>query len=495
MPYKAFKKGDKFAVHKIDDKDMPMGAALGMHDTMDAATKQVAALYVQEKKKPKPAAESVRLEEREFSADQREKLAGKGAAMEDGSFPIATRQDLQNAVQAIGRAKNPEAAKAHIKKRARAMGLTDLLPEKWRESDGDLRTGYFRELVNLAESNLDDAEFIAKGVTIIKPGFSNNMDRVIRHPRYYPHKTLTEAVKVFEGTSAFANHPRRDDEENLPERDIRDKVGYYSDVRQSDSGALVGDLHIVGEARQWLWPMIQETKRKPDYVEVSINAIGQTRLGEAEGRKAAVVESIVISKSADIVTRGAAGGSFAGALLASDGDDMTRDLLAAMTYEEWREANPAHLKQLKREWQSARDSKALETAQTELESTRLQLTALQESNQADQAALEKYRRAELADRLLSESALPHRLREAIRADLLSQDEAGMKTIIERERVKHIAAPKTPPPVSGAGRRTETRSAQGVTTAPVFEALGIRDARLVPLPNETPEQWRKRIDNL
>jgi len=66
-----------------------------------------------------------------FNANQRKNLAKSGAAMPDGSFPIRNRSDLKNAIQAIGRAKNPAAAKAHIKKRARALGLTSLLPEGW----------------------------------------------------------------------------------------------------------------------------------------------------------------------------------------------------------------------------------------------------------------------------------------------------------------------------------------------------------------------------
>lgn len=68
---------------------------------------------------------------REFSTEQRQKQADKGNAMPDGSFPIANIQDLKNAIQAVGRAKNPAAAKAHIKKRARALGAENLIPEGW----------------------------------------------------------------------------------------------------------------------------------------------------------------------------------------------------------------------------------------------------------------------------------------------------------------------------------------------------------------------------
>jgi phage I-like protein len=68
---------------------------------------------------------------RDFNEKQRQKAADSGAAMPDGSFPIETEQDLRNAIHAIGRAKDPAAAKAHIKKRAAALGRADLVPEGW----------------------------------------------------------------------------------------------------------------------------------------------------------------------------------------------------------------------------------------------------------------------------------------------------------------------------------------------------------------------------
>lgn len=51
--------------------------------------------------------------------------------MPDGSFPIRNRSDLRNALRALGRARNPEAARVHIAHRARAMGLTGMLPGTW----------------------------------------------------------------------------------------------------------------------------------------------------------------------------------------------------------------------------------------------------------------------------------------------------------------------------------------------------------------------------
>lgn len=68
---------------------------------------------------------------RDFNTKQRDKMAKTGAALPGGGFPIANAQDLRNAIQAIGRAKDPAAARAHIIQRARALGLTKLLPEGW----------------------------------------------------------------------------------------------------------------------------------------------------------------------------------------------------------------------------------------------------------------------------------------------------------------------------------------------------------------------------
>ena len=67
------------------------------------------------------------------SRDKRESLAKEGKAMKDGSFPIRNLEDLKNAIQAHGRAKDVAAAKKHIVKRARALGKYDLIPDEWKK--------------------------------------------------------------------------------------------------------------------------------------------------------------------------------------------------------------------------------------------------------------------------------------------------------------------------------------------------------------------------
>jgi len=85
-----------------------------------------------------------------FSEERRMDLAKDGMAMEDGSYPIVSEGDLRNAIQAFGRAKDKEATKKHIMKRARALKLESLIPANWI-AGGEEKSS----------NGLSDAEFMA----------------------------------------------------------------------------------------------------------------------------------------------------------------------------------------------------------------------------------------------------------------------------------------------------------------------------------------------
>lgn len=67
----------------------------------------------------------------DISTDARKAAADKGEAMPDGSYPIRNKQDLARAILALGRATDPQAVKAFIIKRARALNAVDVLPKSW----------------------------------------------------------------------------------------------------------------------------------------------------------------------------------------------------------------------------------------------------------------------------------------------------------------------------------------------------------------------------
>jgi hypothetical protein len=71
------------------------------------------------------------LTQSDFNAVQRKSMAKQGLALPDGSFPIVSKTDLKNAIQAIGRAKNRDKAKKHIIRRAKALGALKMLPDSW----------------------------------------------------------------------------------------------------------------------------------------------------------------------------------------------------------------------------------------------------------------------------------------------------------------------------------------------------------------------------
>lgn len=70
---------------------------------------------------------------RDYTAQERRDAADNGDAMPDGSFPIHNRSDLHNAIHLAGNAKNPAAARAHIMRRARALGLESMIPADWQK--------------------------------------------------------------------------------------------------------------------------------------------------------------------------------------------------------------------------------------------------------------------------------------------------------------------------------------------------------------------------
>jgi len=88
-------------------------------------------------------------EKREYSTASRERMSESGNAMPDGSFPIANRADLMNAIRSVGRAKDYEKAKAHIIRRAKELNAVDMLPEDWNSMARKGMTGWGGSLFDL----------------------------------------------------------------------------------------------------------------------------------------------------------------------------------------------------------------------------------------------------------------------------------------------------------------------------------------------------------
>lgn len=71
-----------------------------------------------------------------YNAKQRREMAKLGQALPDGSYPIKTRKDLENAISLVGLGNAPDKViKEHIIKRAKAIDALSMIPPKWMGSE------------------------------------------------------------------------------------------------------------------------------------------------------------------------------------------------------------------------------------------------------------------------------------------------------------------------------------------------------------------------
>ena len=259
------------------------------------------------------------LEERSFTQDQRDAMAKSGEAMSDGGFPIATKGDLRNAIQAYGRAANKPAVKRHIKKRAKALGATDLLPEDWRESDRDEITG---ELVPLVEKAVKDDGTAT--IRIIAPGQGSS--------GYYPADVLQrDGPRVFgEGLQIYLDHPSASEDRDRPERSVKDLAGALTGPAEWKEDGLYAPVKFVDS----IAPHINAIAPISG---MSIRASGKAGTREVDGKKVRSIESIDVAHSVDVVTRAGAGGKVVDLIESArkgepigtqgDGDEMSKEAL------------------------------------------------------------------------------------------------------------------------------------------------------------------------
>lgn len=141
---------------------------------------------------------------REFSPGERESAAEGGAAMPDGSYPIETVSDLQNAIQAFGRAKNPEAVARHIQRRARALDATNLLPDSGvladllGKNDPASNTETADDLGQVEDNSMTQQATQTADIAAVEKKFQEQLDTLTkRAERAEALVAMTEAHRTF----------------------------------------------------------------------------------------------------------------------------------------------------------------------------------------------------------------------------------------------------------------------------------------------------------
>ena len=174
-----------------------------------------------------------------ISRDEREKLAKKGQALPDGSYPIRDVEDLKNAIQAYGRSKKsdrPEVRK-HIMKRAHQLNYRHLIPENWKTASSDAVTASAEKLraklAAIQEATFANKEEIVKEIIEKAPAV---VDEVIAEDIDTPKEQPTEdRAKFIPGK----NQPR-------------DVQGRFRDVlaRLKDDLGTAGLQDVVDEVKK-----------------------------------------------------------------------------------------------------------------------------------------------------------------------------------------------------------------------------------------------------
>lgn len=124
---------------------------------------------------------------------------------------------------------------------------------------------------------------------------------------YYGSEMLANfGPKVFKaGTKVFMNHPSVAESSDRPERDVHQLAGKLTSDAMFVENGLVADIEFYSHYA----PIIKEMAGD---VGLSIHALGEAKVGEAEGREGPIIESLVEDPltSVDVVTVAGAGGKF-----------------------------------------------------------------------------------------------------------------------------------------------------------------------------------------
>ena len=143
---------------------------------------------------------------RDFTAEERKKLAEEGKAMPDGSFPIENKEDLKNAIRLAGQAKDKAKAIEFICRRARALGAEDMIPDEWKAKKSvedemekaDCKKEDIFEAVCKAMDNSDDEE--------VKKGCSKLFHKMVEKKLYCACDKCAKAIEGEKAEKATANN-------------------------------------------------------------------------------------------------------------------------------------------------------------------------------------------------------------------------------------------------------------------------------------------------
>lgn len=332
-----------------------------------------------------------------------------------------------------------------------------------------MNTRVLVEAADFLEGTFDAAKREVE-VVLIRPGWSAN-------GRYYSRDVLQQAAGLFENVKAFADHPTPDMIKRGEGRSVKDVTGRYYDVRVGADGELRARRKVYeNEAGNAVWPVIVDSiENKTPYIGLSINAVGKASQGKVDGREGVIVEAIVAANSVDDVTAPAAGGGYESLLMSAN--NLTADLLEAMTYDEWFSARPDFVESLKKQMQRERQTEAVRALKAD--NTALKKRVAELTEQLEQAQSDLIQARESASRLEMSVALeqafraanlPANIEKELREDIAGTEPDKWLGIVTRARDMAVAVGANRPAVGGAPRRVNMPPQQAPRASTVTPAM-------------------------
>lgn len=154
--------------------------------------------------------------------------------------------------------------------------IAALLPNKKENKDKDEKIDHNFKC-SLSESTaMDGSRF---RVVLIQEGLGN-----FGNACYYTREALESAAPIFEGKKIYTNHPSESEENDRPERDVRDVFGWFENIaieEIEDRAEMHGDLVLIESNSKEAALIIGAIKYKEkfkdqEFVGLSINASGDT---------------------------------------------------------------------------------------------------------------------------------------------------------------------------------------------------------------------------
>jgi len=306
-------------------------------------------------------------------------------------------------------------------------------------------------ITTLREARVDAESCVVEGI-ILTPGMSEN-------GTYYSPEAVMKAAPAFKGVQCYADHPKPDE----IERSVRDVVGLIEETWADEAG--IRARIRLSRAQDWLLTMIAEGLLG----DLSINAMGKTRVSRRDGRVVRDVLEITKAHSVDFVARAAAGGRVEKIIRESAAYGEGLKLIERVTPEELLEARPDVLEKIR------------EKVRSELTAERGDSTS---EIQALEDEIERRRtglvRESIASRLIDSSKLPAMVREfllmeALTMDVASEDafESAIAGLIDRHR-KYLAGLTSEGVIRGMGSVKEASEDRSETCRSTQRLMGIRE---------------------